>query len=133
MTFEVRSDGPIVIPEDMLPQLKRYRSQAKTLRVSITPVFKDRTMSQNAFFHAKVNEIARNTGVNREHIKDEIKKFAISMGYPCEEEEDGTLKLKDDEPIPISSAKASIESMTILIEALYLWCNENGIQVEDYI
>lgn len=133
MTFEVKSNDPIRIPIELIDELERYRSQAKYLRVSITPVFKDRTMSQNSYFHAKVNEIARDTGIPRDEVKNEIKRFAIGMGYPCEENEDGTIRMKDGEPVPLSSSKASIEAMTILIEALYVWCNENGIQTEEYI
>ena len=134
MTFTVRSDEPISIPPELLEELGRYRRQAKRLRVTIAPILKDRTMSQNSYFHAKVNEIARETGIDRDEIKRAIKLKAIGMGYPCMEEEDGTLRLdKSGEPIPVSTARATIEQMTILIEALHIWCAENEIPTEDYI
>lgn len=133
MTFEVRSDKPIAIPPELMDELTRYRKQAKRLRVTITPILKERTMSQNSYFHAKVNQIARETGIDREEVKRGIKRYAIGMGYPCIEEEDGSLRLDSEgEPIPLSTAKATIEQMTILIEALYVWCNENDIQIEDF-
>lgn len=126
------SDKPITIPEEMLPELMKYRRQGKRIRITISPVFETRTMAQNAYFHAKVNEIAAITGQDRDSIKSEIKDYALGFGYPAAVDETGELKTDaEGRLIPLSSARATIEQMETLIEALYSWCSEKGIYITE--
>lgn len=130
MTYELSSKSKLMVPVELIPELQRLRSQTDTLRITITPVFKTRTLNQNAIFHAKINEIASVIGEDREVIKEHIKKYAMGMGYPYSTDKDGEPRCdKDGELIPKSSALATISEMTILIEALYAWCFDNGIYI----
>ena len=126
------SDKPISIPQEYHDELMRYRSQGKKIRITISPVFETRTLAQNAYFHAKVTEISALTGQDRNDIKDEIKEYALGFGYPAAVDETGELKTDaEGRLIPLSSAKATIEQMETLIEALYSWCSEKGIYITE--
>ena len=130
--FFCDSDKPIEIPDEMRDELKKYRRQGKRIRVTISPVYDTRTLAQNAYFHAKVNEISAQTGQDRDFIKREIKDYAMGFGYPAAVEENGELKTDGEgRLIPLSSSKATIEQMEILIEALYSWCFEKGITIQE--
>ena len=130
MTFDIPSKDKLIIPTELIPELKRLRGQSDTLRITITPVFKTRTVNQNAIFHAKINEVASHIGEDREVIKEHVKKFAMGMGYPYSVDKNGEPRCdKNGELIPKSSALASISEMTILIEALFAWCFDNGIYI----
>lgn len=132
MTYELSSKSKLMVPVELIPELQRLRSQADTLRITITPVFKTRTINQNAIFHAKINEIAFIIGEDREVIKEHIKKHAMGMGYPYSTDKDGEPRCdKNGELIPKSSALATISEMTILIEALFAWAFDNGIYIGD--
>ena len=126
------SDKPITIPEDMQDELRKYRRQSKRIRITISPVYETRTLAQNAYFHAKVNEISAFTGQDRDEIKRAIKDYALGFGYPAAVDETGELKTDEDgRLIPLSSSKATIEQMETLIEALYSWCSERGIYITE--
>ena len=126
------SDKPITIPEDMQDELRKYRRQSKRIRITISPVYETRTLAQNAYFHAKVNEISAFTGQDRDEIKRAIKDYALGFGYPAAVDETGELKTDEDgRLIPLSSSKATIEQMETLIEALYSWCSEKGIYITE--
>lgn len=130
MTFDLSSKSKLMVPADKIPELQRLRSQSDTLRITITPVFKTRTVNQNAIFHAKINEIASIIGEDREVIKEHIKKHAMGFGYPYSTDKDGEPRCdKNGELIPKSSALATISEMTILIEALFAWAFDNGIYI----
>lgn len=130
--FLCDSDKPITIPEDMQDELRKYRRQGKRIRITISPVYETRTLAQNAYFHAKVNEISAFTGQGRDEIKRAIKDYALGFGYPAAVDETGELKTDEDgRLIPLSSSKATIEQMETLIEALYSWCSERGIYITE--
>ncbi len=130
--FLCDSDKPIEIPIELRDELRRYRRQGKRIRVTISPVYDTRTLSQNAYFHAKVNEISALTGQDRDLIKRDIKDYAMGFGYPAAVDETGELKTDGEgRLIPLSSSRATIEQMEILIEALYSWCFEKGIAIQE--
>ena len=132
ISFIVDSRDPIRIPESMKSELALYRKQAKRIRVTISPVHQTRTLEQNAIFHAKLNEISAATGVDRESLKHDIKRLAMSMGYPPDITDDGEVRIDDDgDLVPLPSSKATIEQMETLIEAIYVWAEQNGIDMEE--
>lgn len=117
----------ISIPESMLEDVERYLKQAGKIRVVISPVFQPRTLAQNALFHAKINEIAYVTGMDREEIKEEVKEIAMYMGYPCELDESGYPAEFNGKLVPKSSADVSVSEFEILIDAVGVWADQNGI------
>ena len=130
IVFDVDSRDRITVPAAYVEELKKYRKQARFIRVAIAPVFEVRTQQQNAFFHAKINEIARATGIDRDELKQEIKMLAMELGYPPATDSVGDLVVDDSGMLiakPTSSA--TIEEMKIAIEALYIWCNDKGVDI----
>ena len=126
--FYVDSDKRLIVPEELVETLALYRRQSRKLRVTISPVFEERTKSQNAIFHASLRRLARLTGASLDHLKDEVKKLAVEMGYPVEMGPNGELVTDaNGELIPLPSHKASISDMKILIDALDQFCFDHDI------
>lgn len=122
----------VQVPERYKEELAAYRKMARSIRVTITPVLKTRTLEQNAIFHAKINELSQATGIDRDSLKAEIKRFAMSMGYPPEMKEDGEVVVDEGgDLVPLPSSKATVEQMETLIEAVYMWATQNGIDMEE--
>lgn len=127
------SSEPMSVPMDLRPLLAEARKQSKRIVVSITPVYARRSLNQNALFHAKVNEIAAMSGVDRDVVKNIIKVFATGRGYPCVVGDDGLPVFKDGKPLPISTEDATVEEMEALIESTFEWAFENGFYIEEKI
>lgn len=131
ISFFVDSKEPIRVPEDMIEELRKYRKMGKRIHVTISPVLQPRTMAQNAIFHAKVNEIAHASGMSRDVIKHEIKQYAMQMGYPPAMKDGDVVIDGNGELQALPSSEATVEQMETLIEALYSWCFDNGIEVKE--
>lgn len=132
ISFFVDSRDPIRIPENMKDEIARYRKMGKKLHVTISPVLQQRTMAQNAIFHAKINEISHATGIDRDEVKRQVKQYAMQMGYPPSMGADGDVEMDEQgELLALPSHKATVEQMEILIEALYSWCFDNGIAIKE--
>lgn len=130
IVFDVDSSEKITIPAAYIEELKKYRRQARFIRVAISPVFEVRTQQQNAYFHAKINEIARMTGYDRDELKREVKMLAMELGYPPATDAVGDLVVDDSGmAMPKPTSLATIEEMKIAIEALYIWCSDKGIEI----
>ena len=130
IVFDVDSRDKITVPAAYVEELKKYRKQARFIRVAIAPVFEVRTQQQNAYFHAKINEISRATGIDRDELKQEIKMLAMELGYPPATDSVGDLVVDDSGMIiPKPTSSATIEEMKIAIEALYIWCNDKGVDI----
>lgn len=130
IVFDIGSREKLSVPAAYIDELNKYRKQSGLLRITISPVFEVRTQSQNAYFHAKVNEIARLTGMDRDELKAEIKMIALELGYPYAEDKDGDLIVNEmGMPLPKPTSQATIEEMKIAIEALYIWCSDKGIDI----
>lgn len=111
----------IKIPEELKTKLAIVRGQGQEIRITVEPVYKQRTENQNALFHARINELSKECGANREWLKDEIKMIATDMGYPYE--------IYDGRKVPKSTKEATVEEMEILIEAIYDYAFDNGINI----
>ena len=130
IVFDINSTDKLAVPAAYLEELNKYRKQSVLLRITISPVFEVRTQSQNAYFHAKINEISRLTGIDRDELKAEVKMIALELGYPYAEDKDGDLIVNDmGMPLPKPTSQATIEEMKIAIEALYIWCSDKGIDI----
>ena len=115
MEWKQPSGELIRIPDGLKPTLARIRGQTSWIRITIEPVYMERTADQNAFFHAKLGELSAQSGGDKEWLKNEVKKFATKRGYPYD--------IVDGEVIPRSVKKATVEEMEILIDALYEYAN----------
>ena len=132
ISFFVDSRDQIRIPENLKPEVAKYRKMGSKLHITISPVLQQRTIAQNAIFHAKVNEIAHMTGMDREDVKKQVKAYAMQMGYPPAIGSDGDVATDEQgELMPLPSSKATVEQMETLIEALYSWCFELGISIKE--
>lgn len=118
VSWKQSSSEKLRVPDEFLSSLTRVRGQADFIQVTIEPVYKQRTKDQNAFFHAKLNELAKLSGADRDRIKEEVKSVATMRGYPYD--------VVDGEIIPKPSSEATIEQMEILIDALYEYAEDNG-------
>ncbi len=108
----------IRIPDGLKPTLARIRGQTSWIRITIEPVYMERTADQNAFFHAKLGELSELCGGSKNWLKDEVKMFATKRGYPYE--------VVNGEIVPKSVKQASVEEMEILIDSLYEYATKNG-------
>lgn len=131
ISFFVDSRDPIRVPEDMKEELRKYRRMGKRIHITISPVLQQRTLAQNAIFHAKVNEIAHATGMDRERIKKDIKQYAMQMGYPPAMKDGDVVIDESGELLALPSSEATVEQMETLIEAVYSWCFDNGIDIKE--
>ena len=132
ISFFVDSRDPIRVPENLRNEVAKYRRMGKKIHITISPVLQPRTLAQNAIFHAKINEISHMTGMDREEVKSDIKQYAMQMGYPPEIGSDGDVIVNSQgELVALPSHKATVEQMEILIEALYSWCFDNGIEIQE--
>lgn len=127
------SSEPMSVPMDLRPLLAEARKQSKRIVVSITPVYARRSLNQNALFHAKVNEIAAMSGVDRDVVKKMIKVFATGRGYPMVMGDDGLPLIKDGEPLPKPTEEATVEEMEMLIDATFEWAFANGFYIQEKI
>ena len=107
--------------------------QVKSFKVVVYPIYKTRTTNQNSLFHALVNQMASQTGIDRVVIKDLVKDFAISRGYPYEIDDSGLPKSCDGHLVPISTKDATVEQMETLIESAYEFAFERNLELEDYL
>lgn len=131
ISFFVDSRDPIRIPDELREELSRYRRMGRKLHITISPVLQSRTASQNAIFHAKVNEIAHATGMDRERVKHDIKQYAMQMGYPPAMKDGDVVVDESGELKALPSSEATVEQMETLIEAVYSWCFDNGIDIKE--
>lgn len=125
LTFELI--GPdFRLPEDIKRMLKE--SGAKRYKVSMTPLYAQRSRQQNAYFHLLISRIATITGGTIDFTKDCIKKYALTIGYPPALDEHGKELLSDSgEFIPKPSHLADTREMKILIDAALYYAAEFGI------
>ena len=104
----------------------------RRLHVAVVyPIYRGRSYNQNALFHALINDMASQLGQDRSSVKEAVKNFALSRGYPYEYGDDGYPLEKDGMNIPISTKEATVEQMEILIDSAYEFAFENNLYLED--
>lgn len=118
VTWKQSSRDYLTVPDELRQALVEVRKQRPEIRITIEPVYQTRTAEQNAFFHAKLGELAQESGADKEWLKNQIKMVAVNMGYGYD--------MVGEKLIPHDSSKATIEEMEILIEALYKYAFDNG-------
>ena len=115
------SSERLTIPDELQNLLSIVRREGKEIKITIEPVYQQRTANQNALFHSKIKELAAISGADVDWLKDEVKRFAVSRGYPCE--------IGEGFVVPKSTRTATVEQMEILIDALYQYSFNNGINL----
>ena len=129
----MRESSEIIRPasDDALRRLDVAVGQVNELKVVVYPVDRGRSYNQNALFHALINDMASQLGQDRRTVKEAVKNFALSRGYPYEYGDDGYPLEKDGMNIPISTKDATVEQMEILIDSAYEFAFENNLYLED--
>lgn len=129
----VQKSGDIQPTTDALRMISVARHQVERFKVVVYPIYKTRTIEQNSLFHALINQMSAQTGIDRDIMKGLVKDFAISRGYPYELDEDGLPKSEKGRLVPISTKDATVEQMETLIEATYEFAFDKGFDLEDYL
>lgn len=116
MEWKQPSSELIRIPDGLKPLLAKIRGQTSWIKITIEPVYKEGTENQKAFFHAKLGELAAQSGGEKEWLKNEVKMNATHRGYPYD--------IIDGKIVPKSVSKATVEEMEILIDELYEYARD---------
>lgn len=129
----IQDSSDIIRPttDDAMRRLHVAVGQVKELKVVVYPVYRGRSYNQNALFHALINDMASQLGQDRRSVKEAVKNFALSRGYPYEYGDDGYPLEKDGMNVPISTKEATVEQMEILIDSAYEFAFENNLYLED--
>ena len=109
----------LTVPPELKGQLLRVRKEEPEIEIIIRPVYPMKTENQNALFHAKLGELAAESGANKEWLKREIKMYAVNRGYPYDK--------IDGQIVPYSTTRINVEQMELLIDCLYDFAFEHGI------
>lgn len=129
----VQKSGDIQPTTDALRMISVARHQVERFKVVVYPIYKTRTIEQNSLFHALINQMSAQTGIDRYVMKGLVKDFAISRGYPYEIDDSGLPKSCDGHLVPISTKDATVEQMETLIESAYEFAFERNLELEDYL
>ena len=129
----VQKSGELSPTPDAVRLMKIASRQVDSFKVMVFPIYKTRTTSQNSLFHALINQMAAQTGVDRDVMKELVKDFAISRGYPYEIDERGLPLTKDGRLVPVSTKDATVEQMETLIESAYEFALDKNLELEEFI
>ncbi len=121
VTWTQSSSERLTIPDELQSLLSIVRGEGKEIRITIEPIYQPRTANQNALFHSKIKELAVLCGADPEWVKDEVKRYAVSRGYPCE--------MGEGVVVPKPTSTATVEEMEMLIDSLYGYAFDNGINL----
>ena len=100
--------------------------------VTVEPYCMPRSKEQNALYQKYIRRITIQGGFHTtDEVKAIVKNIAVGRGYPLETDEDGQPILIDGKIVPLSSAKATIGQMKILIETTMEFGLDNGIVMDD--
>lgn len=128
LTFEV--NGPdFKLPLDIKNLLQVWGT--KRYKVTMTPMYGDRTKKQNAYFHLLIGRIAVASGADPEYVKEAVKVYSLTIGYPPAVDINGKEILSSSgEFVPKPSHSANSREMGILINAALYFASENGLEID---
>lgn len=131
-------------PDELIMAVREMVNTYGTVRVDIKPIYADRTLKQNSYFHMYVKRIAHQSGLDAhengiQFLKAKLKERAVEMGYPPEVDSEGRVQyerityLGDNYSFirGKSSSKASIAEMKLLIQACDELAQEYGYVLEN--
>lgn len=142
MKFSYIADSrEVTAPAGYEREFKAIQTQSKSdeylIRITVENIPKLRTEGMNAKFHAMCRELARQAGdastETVDYIKDMAKSIAVNhFYYPVERDKDGLpIYGLNGKPVGLSTAKATAEQMTMLMEALRMLAVNNGYEWRD--
>lgn len=128
INFEI--NGPnFIVPSDIRRMLEM--SGTRRYKVTMTPIYGERTRRQNAYFHMIIGRIATASGAGSDMIKESVKELAVTMGYPPKTDDHGRPVLTSKgEFVPLPSHEANSREMGILIEAALYFATEQGVEID---
>lgn len=83
--------------------------------------------SQNSGIHGWFSDIAMQLGCDAERVKEAMKRFAVSEGYPP------VYNPVDDAVEPKPTHEASVEEISILIKVTHRFADEHGMWLTEYV
>lgn len=103
------------------------------VKVTFETPCRKRTLTQNAKLHAMISELADYTGDEFEHLKYELKVLAIRRGYPVKQNNKGEpmFSRTDGRPIPKSTAEATSQELSYLLEEIRQQAAEMGVYLNE--
>lgn len=118
---------------ELLRTIKEYVNRYPNgVTVTVEPYCMPRSKEQNALYQKYVRRITIQGGFKTsEEVKQIVKNIAVGYGYPLELDEDGQPVLRDGKIVPLSSAKATVGQMKILINSTLEFGLDNGIVMDD--
>lgn len=128
ISFEI--NGPnFRLPPDIRNMLEM--SGARRYRVTMTPIYGERTQKQNAYFHMLIGRIATASGATVDVVKDAVKELAVTLGYPPAMDDHGKpIVTAKGEFVPMPSHLANSREMGILIDAALGFATEQGLEID---
>lgn len=101
-----------------------------TIRIS-TPR-RPRSKAQQGLLHDWLQDIAKETGNDLNHVKMAMKIMAMSEGWPAAKKPDGSpiIDLVTGNPMPISEAGATVEQEKILMNVVQRFAAEYQIRLK---
>ena len=101
-----------------------------TIKVTVEPNYKKRTLRENAYFHVLCKRLAEMAGGTPEDIKEMAKAKAVSLGYPIEIDNQGNPVEGEYGIKGIPSSEANVGECSLLIEAVHMMASEHGYYLE---
>lgn len=124
----VKGDSPADLVSTVREFINRYPNGVV---VTVGPYCLPRTKKQNGQFQVLVKRISAQSGYPSDAVKMMVKDLAVGYGYPVERDEDNEPICKYGSYIPLSTAKATIGQMQILIECCYKIASKFDIVLDD--
>lgn len=130
-TFVVRDE---TIRRRVGAELSRMMREGETPQVVVSPFKADRSLDQNAIFHAIVADVARQAVYLGRKLPAESWKALFVSGHAIATQQPGeVLPGLEGEFVAIreSTSRMSKERATSLIEYVLAWCAQNGIELRE--
>lgn len=123
------------VPAEYTDQYEKLLAMALrgdgSIKVTVEPNFRKRTLKENAYFHVLCKRLAEMAGGTPEDIKDMAKVKAVELGYPVDRDDQGNPKTNQYGICGIPSSEANVGECVLLIEAVHMLASENGYYLED--
>lgn len=87
--------------------------------VTVEPYCMGRSKEQNALYQLLIRRLSESTPYTVDEMKAIVKDKAVGNGYPVERDDDGDPIERNGSYVPLSTKKATVGQMEMLIECCY--------------
>ena len=123
-----KGDSPSRLVSTVREYIDRYPNG---VLVTVEPYCLPRTKEQNSLYQVLIKRISAQSGYPTDAVKNMVKEMAVGYGYPVERDEDGDPIERYGSFVPLSTTKASIGQIKILIECCYKIASKFDIVLDD--